>query len=116
MKIGEVAKQVGLSEDTLRFYEKENLMGEVARINGIRDYSEANLQRIQFVKCLRDAEVSVEAIREYIRLYDQGEQTIPARLELLKEQRRILEEKLNKTKIAYDKITHKIELHEKGKN
>lgn len=116
MKIGEVAKQIGLSEDTLRFYEKENLMGEVARINGIRDYSEANIRRIQFVKCLRDAEVSIEAIREYIRLYDQGEQTIPARLGLLKEQRKILEERLNKAKLAYDKITHKIKLHEKGVN
>lgn len=114
MKISEVAKQTGLSEDTLRFYEKNNLIGEVPRAHGIRDYSEQNLQRISFVKCLRGAEVSIEVIRQYVELVDQGEDTLPERIKLLETQRKALEQKLAETQAAYDKIVYKINLYQKG--
>ncbi|HBS03839.1 MAG TPA: MerR family transcriptional regulator, partial [Leptospiraceae bacterium] len=39
MQIGELGRQSGLSRDTLRFYEKEGLLGKVPRLeNGYRDY------------------------------------------------------------------------------
>lgn len=114
MKISEVAKQTGLSEDTLRFYEKNNLIGEVPRVNGIRDYSEQNLRRISFVKCLRGAEVPIEVIRKYVELVDAGEDTLSERIQLLEEQRLTLKERLAQTQAAYDKIVYKIKLHKEG--
>ena len=112
MKIGEVAKQTNLSEDTLRYYEKNDLIGEVARINGIREYSEQNLQRIRFVKCLRGAEVPIEVIRKYVELVDAGEDTLAERIQLLEEQRLALKERLVQTQAAYDKIVYKIKLYQ----
>ena len=111
MKIGEVAKQTNLSEDALRFYEKNNLIGTVPRINGIREYSEQNLQRINFVKCLRGAEVPIEIIRQ---LVDKGEDTLPDRIKLLENQREVLVQKLAEIQAAYDKIVYKINLYTKG--
>lgn len=114
MKIGEVAKQTNLSEDTLRYYEKNDLIGEVSRENGIRDYSEQNLRRISFVKCLRGAEVPVEVIRKYVELIDAGEDTLPERIKLLEAQREALEQKLAEIQAAYDKIVYKINYYQKG--
>lgn len=114
MKISEVAKQTGLPEDTLRFYEKNNLIGEVPRVNGIRDYSEQNLRRISFVKCLRGAEVPIEVIRKYVELVDASEDTLPEQIKLLEAQRDALDRKLTETQAAYDKIVYKINLYQKG--
>jgi DNA-binding transcriptional MerR regulator len=114
MKIGEVVKQTNLSEDALRFYEKNNLIGTVPRINGIREYSEQNLQRINFVKCLRGAEVPIEIIRQYVELVDKGEDTLPERIKLLENQREVLERKLAEIQAARDKIVYKINLYTKG--
>ncbi len=114
MKIGEVAKQTNLSEDTLRYYEKNDLIGEVPRENGIRDYSEQNLRRISFVKCLRGAEVPVEVIRKYVELVDAGEDTLPERIKLIEAQREALEQKLAEIQAAYDKIVYKINYYQKG--
>ena len=65
MKIAEVSKEYGLSADTLRYYERIGLLPNVTRTaSGIRDYSEQDCARVQFVKCMRAASVSIEALIE----------------------------------------------------
>ena len=74
MKIAEVSKEYGLSADTLRYYERIGLLPNVTRTaSGIRDYSEQDCARVQFVKCMRAASVSIEALIEYMQLFEQGE-------------------------------------------
>ena len=66
MRIAEVSKQFGISADTLRYYERIGLLSHVHRNeSGIRDYGEQDLARIRFVKCMRGANVSIEALIEY---------------------------------------------------
>ncbi len=92
MKIAEVSKQFNLSNDTLRYYEKIGLMGPVKRNkSGVRDYQKEDLGRIRFIKCMRQAGLSIEAIQNYIALFDQGDQTIPTRLDILYKEREKLE-------------------------
>ena len=50
MRIGEISKKTGLSEHTLRFYEKEGLLSNVVkRRGGIRDNSDADLRRLGMI-------------------------------------------------------------------
>lgn len=50
MKIGQVSKQLGLSVDTLRYYEKFGLLPNIARDSaGIRFYSKKDLSRLKFI-------------------------------------------------------------------
>ena len=42
MNIGEVAKELNLSIDTLRYYEKMGLIKEIKKVKGKREYSEEN--------------------------------------------------------------------------
>ena len=76
MRIAEVSKQFGISADTLRYYERIGLLSHVHRNeSGIRDYGEQDLARIRFVKCMRGDNVSIEALIEYMELFEGGDAT-----------------------------------------
>ena len=53
---------------------------------GIRDYSESDLGWVELALCMRGAGLPVEAMIEYVKLCQQGDSTIEARMLLLKEQ------------------------------
>ena len=113
MKIADVSKEYGLSADTLRYYERIGLLPGVTRTeSGIRDYSEQALARVQFVKCMRDASVSIEALIEYMNLFEEGEHTAAARKVLLEEQRDLVEKRIADMQAGLDRLNKKIENYE----
>lgn len=113
MKIAEVSKRYGLSADTLRYYERIGLLSNIARnASGIRDYSDQDCARVQFVKCMRKAGVSIEALIEYMRLFEQGDDTIEARKALLEEQRDLVRERIAEMQAGLDRLDYKIEHYE----
>lgn len=88
MTIAQVAKRYELTPDTLRYYERVGLLPSVRRTaSGIRDYTEDDCNWVSFIKCMRSAGVSVEALAEYVRLFRLGPETVAARKELLLAQR-----------------------------
>lgn len=110
MRIAEVSKKYGISADTLRYYERIGLLEHVRRNeSGIRDYSEADCARIQFIKCMRGANVSIEALIEYMQLFAEGDSTVAARKELLEEQRDLVQERVNEMQAGLDRLNYKIE-------
>ena len=110
MTITEVSKKYGLSADTLRYYERVGLIPKVNRNkSGIRDYTERDCGWVEFIKCMRSAGLPIEALIEYVTLYQQGDETIEARREILIEQRRQLIEKFNEMKSTLEHLDMKIE-------
>ena len=115
MTINEVCRLYGISQDTLRYYERVGAIPEVNRTSGgIRDYSEEDLKWVQNAICLRDAGVSIEAISEYVKLSKQGDKTIKARLELLNETKKEILENKKKYDEALDRLDYKIKTYEKA--
>jgi DNA-binding transcriptional MerR regulator len=113
MKIAEVSERYGISLDTLRYYERIGLIPPVNRNkSGIRDYGENDLKRIEFIKCMRGAGLPIEVLTEYIKLVQQGDQTIEARKEILKVQREQLLVKMNEMQKTLDMLDYKIEVYE----
>jgi len=113
MKIAEVSERYGLSSDTLRYYERIGLLQPVNRNeNGIRDYNEADIRRVDFIKCMRTAGLPIEVLIEYVGLVQQGDATIEARKEILKEQRELLSAKMEEMQKTLDLLDHKIEVYE----
>ncbi len=91
MTIKEVSEKFGLSQDTLRYYERVGMIPPVKRTQGgIRDYDDEALGWVELAKCMRSAGLSVEAMVEYVRLSQEGDGTFAARLDLLTEQRELL--------------------------
>ena len=109
MTIKEVSQKYNISQDTLRYYERVGMIPKVTRTaSGIRDYQESDLSWVELVICMRSAGLPVEALIEYVELYQQGDQTFSARLELLQEQRRNLEEQQKQLEAAISKLDDKI--------
>ena len=107
MTIKEVSQKYNISQDTLRYYERVGMIPKVTRTaSGIRDYQESDLSWVELVICMRSAGLPVEALIEYVELYQQGDQTFSARLELLQEQRRNLEEQQSKQENYHGRKIH----------
>lgn len=113
MTIKDVAKQYDISADTLRYYEKVGLIGPIKRNgNGIRLFDETVLSQIEFVKCMRDANFPIRSLVTYMKLFEQGDQTVEARRQLLVEQREVVKQQLSDLQKAYDKLNYKIDLYD----
>lgn len=114
MTIAEVSKKYNLSTDTLRYYEKAGLIDQVNKDkSGRRDYQEADLRRINFIKCMRAAGLSIELIKKYVDLYHEGKETTGQRKELLIKQKNILEEKIKNMNETLDYLNNKINNYDK---
>jgi DNA-binding transcriptional MerR regulator len=113
MTIAEVAKQYGLTADTLRYYERVGLLPNVRRSSGgIRDYSEEDCRWVEYIKCMRSAGISVETLIEYVKLYHQGAETIPERKKLLLKQREQIVARINELNDILAKLNWKLDGYE----
>ncbi len=113
MKIAEVSEQYEISSDTLRYYERAGLIPPVNRNgNGIRDYNELDIRRVEFIKCMRSAGLPIEVLIKYMGLVQQGDKTNEARKNILKEQRELLLMRMREMQKTLDILDHKIEVYE----
>ncbi|NLD04200.1 MAG: MerR family transcriptional regulator [Clostridiales bacterium] len=113
MTIAEVAKKFGLTPDTLRYYERIGLLRNINRSpGGIRDYTDEDCRWVSYMKCMRAAGVSVETLIEYVRLFDQGAETIAARKKLLLEQREQIVARINEMNDTLAKLDWKLDGYE----
>ena len=115
MTIAEVSKKYELSADTLRYYERIGLVPPVPRNkSGIRDYDTESCQWVELMKCMRSAGVQIEALIEYVALFQQGDETIGARKALLIEQRDQLVERMAEMQRSLDRLNDKIERYDQA--
>ncbi len=102
MTIKEVSEKYNVSQDTLRYYERIKMIPEVTRTSGgIRDYQEEDLRWVELAICMRSSGLPVEAMVEYLELFQKGDETIPARLELLNSQMKILMKQKEQTETTF---------------
>jgi len=109
MTIKEVSEKYGISQDTLRYYEKIGLIPKVKRNkNGIREYSEDDCRWIEFIKCMRSAGIEIDALLKYVKLMQEGESTLEARKQILIEQRDKIIAQIEVMQRALEKLNNKI--------
>ena len=115
MTIAEVSRKYDISADTLRYYERIGLIPPVPRTTGgLRDYGEESCGWIQLMKCMRAAGVQIEALIEYVDLFQQGDATLDARKALLVEQRDQLVSRMAEMQASLDLLNQKIDRYEQG--
>jgi Cd(II)/Pb(II)-responsive transcriptional regulator len=75
MKIGELSKRAKTAVETIRFYEREDLLPQPDRTeSNYRTYSEAHAQRLLFIRRCRSLDMTLEEIRTLLGFKDQPEQ------------------------------------------
>lgn len=71
MKIGELAAASSTAVETIRYYEREQLLPEPARTeSNYRSYGEEHLARLQFIRYCRGLDMSLDEVRVLLRFKD----------------------------------------------
>jgi len=69
MKIGELAKRADVPIDTVRYYEREGLIPPpIRRASGYRDYVDADVDRLRFMRRAKGLGFTLHEIRELLSL------------------------------------------------
>ncbi|MDD6175032.1 MAG: MerR family transcriptional regulator [Firmicutes bacterium] len=100
----DACKKTGLAYETLKFYCNQGLVPNVKRDNkNHRVFDERDIAWIDSLNCLRNCNMSIHEMRDYIDLCLKGKSTIPERKQILAEKRRSLEEEIERIResIAY---------------
>ncbi len=113
MTIAQVAEKYGITPDTLRYYERVGLIPAVKRsAGGIRNYGEEECNWVEFIVCMRGAGIEVEALIEYVSLFQAGDATLEARKNILVNQRQKLARRAEELQNTLARLDKKIENYE----
>ena len=75
VQIGELAKQLGITTRTIRYYEEIGLMGPTERLGGgTRTYAGDDILRLKFILKLKQLGISLKEIQELSEIFDINEQ------------------------------------------
>ncbi|WP_216857504.1 MerR family transcriptional regulator [Paenibacillus tritici] len=104
-----IAQKSGLSQYTLRYYEREGVLPVVARdVNGNRCFDDEDLELISLICCLKDTGMAIADIKQFIALSKEGSDALSDQCRLLQEHKQHIEEKIQFFQSFAQKIDHKI--------
>lgn len=74
IQIGELAKSLGITTRTIRYYEEIGLMGNIDRLDGsTRTYSKDDVLRLKFILKLKTMGISLKECQELSDIFDINE-------------------------------------------
>ena len=110
MTINEISKKFSLSKDTLRYWEKENLIPTVKRDkNGYRVYDIKEQNWVFYIMVLRKAGMSIKKLKKFVNLYMKDSSTAEIRKHLLIVQRSQLNKEIINIKKTVNYLDYKID-------
>ncbi|EAF4794683.1 MerR family transcriptional regulator [Listeria monocytogenes] len=109
--IGAFSREVELSIDTLRYYEKEKLILPKRNEINRRIYDSSDITWINFIKKLKQTGMPIKDIKEYAKLRYLGDQTIEQRMTLLYKQYDVLVEKREVIELYTQFLLNKIDIY-----
>ena len=106
---------MNLSIHTLRYYDKEGLLPFVQRTeNGRRVFSDRDIILLSTIECLKATGMPLKDIRQYVDWCVEGKETIPQRYELVKNQKKVLEDQMAQLQKMLNAINYKCEFYKQA--
>ena len=113
--IKEVSEKTGLSIYTLRYYDKEGLLPFVERSeSGIRQFTDADLEWLSTICCLKDTGMPLKEIKEYIDLFLEGTSTLETRRQIFIDHRVRLLKKIEELEKNLEMVEHRIQFYDEA--
>ena len=112
--ISEVAKMLNVSAYTIRYYDKEGLFPLVKRVNGIRVFEDKDFPWLRMLNCLKNLNMPIKKIKEYVDLALKGDETLKERYQLILEQEENVERQIRELKYYKKQIDFKKAYYEKA--
>lgn len=105
--IKEVADMMGVTTATLRYYDQEGLLPGIKRVNGIRVFEEKDFKWLRVLNCLKNTNMPIKKIKEYVELAQKGDSTLQERFELIEEQKENILSQIKDLKYYLKEIEYK---------
>ena len=112
--IGQVAEMFGLPISTLRYYDKQGLFPNMERVSGIRKFSEAEIEALRVIECLKKAGMEIKDIRQFMDWCVEGPATYPQRKAMFEAQRAHMEAELEQMNRTLDMLKFKCWYYERA--
>ena len=114
--VGEMAKLLGITASTLRYYDKEGLLHFVECSScGMRMFQDSDFEWLQVIGCMKKAGMSIRDIRQYVEMALQGDDTIALRLAMFQRQKQVLLAQMEQLQHTIDMVEYKCWFYETEK-
>jgi len=112
LTIQQAAEKTGVTTYTLRYYEDVGILPGIQRnSSGHRTYDDQDLGWISWIKLLRSSGMPIETIREFVELTRSGNDSIPARCEILDAHRQKIRSRIEKLQGFLVKLDDKLQFY-----
>ena len=105
--IGEISKTFQLPISTLRYYDKEGLFPHLKRVNGVRQFSESEIETLRVIDCLKKSGLEIKEIKEYMSLCSLGNTTLKQRKEIFEKQKEEVLQEMEKLQKVLSMLNYK---------
>lgn len=105
--ISEAAEKTGLPPSTIRYYDKEGLLPNIKRKNGIRVFEDMDLRLMGLLTCLKNTGMPIKRIRDYVDLTSKGDDTLQERYEIIKAQRQFVLDQIEQLQYYLEELDFK---------
>lgn len=105
--IGEISKMFQLPISTLRYYDKEGLFPHLKRVNGVRQFSESEIETLRVIDCLKKSGLEIKEIKEYMSLCSLVNTTLKQRKEIFEKQKEEVLQEMEKLQKVLSMLNYK---------
>ena len=105
--IGEISKMFQLPISTLRYYDKEGLFPHLKRVNGVRQFSESEIETLRVIDCFKKSGLEIKEIKEYMSLCSLGNTTLKQRKEIFEKQKEEVLQEMEKLQKVLSMLNYK---------
>ena len=105
--ISEAAQKTGLLPSTIRYYDKEGLLPNIKRKNGIRVFEDMDLRLMGLLTCLKNTGMPIKRIRDYVELTSKGDDTLRERYEIIRAQRQFVLDQIEQLQYYLEELDFK---------
>ncbi len=105
--IGEVAEKFDISVSAIRFYDKKGLFSEIKKVNGVRKFTEEDVNKLFYIMCLKKSGMKLREIKQFMDYVKKGNQTLEKRLKMITDQAKKVEAEIKEKEKIRDLLSYK---------
>lgn len=113
--IGQISEKFNLTISQIRYYDKEGLLPNLKRVNGVRKFDDNDVETIFLIECLKKCGLQIKEIKQFIEWTKEGDNTIDLRLEFFNKQKQKVEKEMQELTKVLDMVKYKCWYYQKAK-
>lgn len=113
--IGQISEKFNLTISQIRYYDKEGLLPNLKRVNGVRKFDDNDVETIFLIECLKKCGLQIKEIKQFIEWTKEGDNTIDLRLEFFNKQKQKVEKEMEELNKVLDMVKYKCWYYQKAK-